>query len=166
MADDLATDIRDTKVELQEVKAAIKTITTGDDAAVEALVKKLRFKDCDAALEDLRPKEARLEKLLILDKEEKARLQQQSGAGTSMLPVRQDVVMFPCRRLCCMPQQSLLFSKVMCLFVLEVRMTLAAIALCQKPCNVQQRQQSLVNVLFSSSHVQQVPQRLRNYHPA
>jgi hypothetical protein len=90
MADELAKladGITSTEEELKEVKAAIKTLQTGDDAAVEALVKKLRFKDGDEALENLRAEKVRLEKLLILDKEEKARLQQQSGAGTSMLPV-------------------------------------------------------------------------------
>jgi hypothetical protein len=33
--------------------------------------------------------------------------QQQSGAGTSMLPVRQELVMFRCQSSCCMHQQTL-----------------------------------------------------------
>jgi hypothetical protein len=45
------------------VRAAIETIRTGDDAAAEALAKKLRFKDGDAALEYLRAEKVRLEKL-------------------------------------------------------------------------------------------------------
>ena len=83
----LAGKISRTEGELQEVTADIKTITTGDDVAVEALIKKLRFRDADAAVEALRAKEADLRKLLLhyLDKEKEARLQQQSGAGASKL---------------------------------------------------------------------------------
>jgi prefoldin subunit 5 len=95
MSDELAADITDTKAELKEVKATIKIIQTGDDAASEALVKKLRFKDSDAALADLRAKEVELDKRLTTYEIRLTALQQQqqSGAGTSMLPVRQFVVM-------------------------------------------------------------------------
>jgi hypothetical protein len=56
--------------------------------------------EAKAALKDLT-------KLLILDKEEKARLQQQSGAGTSMLPVRQEDVIFSSQKSCCIHEQTL-----------------------------------------------------------
>jgi hypothetical protein len=50
--------------------------------------------EAKAALKDLR-------KLLILNKEEKAHLQQQTGAGTSMLPVPLALVMFLLQRSSC-----------------------------------------------------------------
>jgi prefoldin subunit 5 len=96
MSNELAADITDTKAELNEVKATIKIIQAGDDAATEALVKKLRFKDSDAALAALRAKEVELDKRLTTYEIRLTALtqqQQQSGAGTSMLPVRQFVVM-------------------------------------------------------------------------
>jgi hypothetical protein len=97
MSNELAADITDTKAELNEVKATIKIIQAGDDAATEALVKKLRFKDSDAALAALRAKEVELDKRLTIFYEIRltalTQQQQQSGAGTSMLPVRQFVVM-------------------------------------------------------------------------
>jgi cell division protein FtsB len=108
MADELTTlsaKIKRTEEKVEKLEQHIETITTGDDAAVEALVKKLRFRDGDAALEDLRAEKARLEKLLLRYLDEKARLQQ-SGVGTSMLPVRQELVMFPCQSSCCVHQQT------------------------------------------------------------
>jgi uncharacterized protein involved in exopolysaccharide biosynthesis len=92
MADDLATDIRDTKAELKDVKDAIKTIRTGDDAAVNAL----GYGGRDEAKTHLARLEAKEEQLRALLVQYETRLtaltqqqQQQSGAGTSMLPVRQ-----------------------------------------------------------------------------
>jgi hypothetical protein len=105
--DALISRINTTEDEVDEVKAAIKTITTGEDADVEALIKKLEFDSRKEAMKALRAKEERLEKLLLRYLDERARLQQQSGAGTSMLPVRQELVMFPCQSSCCMHQHTL-----------------------------------------------------------
>ena len=58
---ELLKDIKKTKDKLEKLEQAIETITTGDDAAVEALVKQLRFKDGDEALNYLRPEKARLQ---------------------------------------------------------------------------------------------------------
>jgi hypothetical protein len=104
--DRLANAIKENEEELKEVRAAIRTIRTGDDAAVEALGYSSRD-EAKAALLRLETKEERLEKLLLLDKEEKARLQQQGGAGRLMLPVRQEVVLFPRQMSCCIHQQTL-----------------------------------------------------------
>jgi hypothetical protein len=102
MADDLAADIRDTKAELKEVKAAIKTIRTGDDAAVKALGYDSRD-EAKADLPALTAKEAQLnDQLKTLYDTRKIALtqqQQQRGAGGSMLPVRQAFVMFPLPKL-------------------------------------------------------------------
>jgi hypothetical protein len=108
MADELerlANAIKDNEEEHKEVRAAIKTIRRGDDAAVEGLGYG-SSDEAKAALPRLETKEAELRKLLILDKEKEARLQQQSGVGTSMLPVRQELVMFPCQSSCCVHQQT------------------------------------------------------------
>ena len=61
----------------------------------------------EAALKDLTAKEAALqnEKVELLKKENillQQQLQQQSGAGTSMLPVRLALVIFLFQRSCCM----------------------------------------------------------------
>jgi CHASE3 domain sensor protein len=106
MGDELATladKIKKTEEKVEKLEDHIDTIRTGDDAAAEALVKKLRFKDGDTALEDLRAEKARLEneKVELLKKENLLRQQQhqqQSGVGTSMLPVRHEAVMFLCQR--------------------------------------------------------------------
>jgi hypothetical protein len=82
----LANTIKENEEEVKEVRAAIKTIRTGNNAAVEALGYGSRD-EAKAALPRLETKEERLEKLLILDKEKEARVQQQSGAGMFMLPV-------------------------------------------------------------------------------
>jgi hypothetical protein len=108
MADELTSlsaKITATEKELEDVKDAIKTITTGVDAAVEALVKKLRFKDSDEALQSLRAEKARLEERsneLLKTKNLLLQQQQQSGAGTSMLPVRPALVIFLVQRSYCM----------------------------------------------------------------
>jgi chromosome segregation ATPase len=109
MADELAKlaeKITNTEVELEEVKAAIKIIQTGDDAAVEALVKKLRFRDGDEALKALRADKARLDDRLNTYETRLTALtqqQQHSGAGTSMLPVHQEVEISPCAAYTCRP---------------------------------------------------------------
>jgi ribosomal protein L12E/L44/L45/RPP1/RPP2 len=86
---DLAGKISRTEGELKTVKQAIETIITGDDAAVKALVKQLRFKDGDDALKYLREEKARLQDLLGTYEKQKLaaqqQQQQQSGAGASML---------------------------------------------------------------------------------
>jgi hypothetical protein len=85
MADELervANGIKENEEELKEVRVAIRTIRTGDDAAVEALGYGCRD-EAKAALPRLETKEERLEKLLLFDKEKEARLQQQGGAGRS-----------------------------------------------------------------------------------
>jgi hypothetical protein len=93
--------------ELAKLADKIKTILSGDDDAVKTLVKKLLYKDGDVALKALMGTEERLEKLLMLYIEDKARLQQQSIAGMSMLPVRQEAVVFPWQKSCCIHQQTL-----------------------------------------------------------
>jgi acyl-CoA synthetase (AMP-forming)/AMP-acid ligase II len=95
----LADKIKKTEEELLEVKADIKAIRTGDDAAVKAL----DFGSRDEGLKHLRAKEIALqnEKVELQKKENLLIEQQQSGAGTSMVPVRQGAVMFPCQRSCC-----------------------------------------------------------------
>jgi hypothetical protein len=108
MADELerlANAIKENEEELKEVRAAIKTIRTGDNAAVEALGYGSRD-EAKTALPRLETKEADLRKLLILDKEKEARLQQPSSAGTSMLPVHQEVVMSAGQRSCCIHQRT------------------------------------------------------------
>jgi hypothetical protein len=94
MTDEVATDIKDTKAELKEVTAVIKTIRTGDDAAVEALGYGSRD-EAKADLAVLTAKEAQLNDQLktLYDTRKIALTQQQqhSGAGTSMLRVRQGV---------------------------------------------------------------------------
>jgi septal ring factor EnvC (AmiA/AmiB activator) len=112
MADDLATDIRDTKAELKDVTDAIKIIRTGDDAAVKALGYGSRD-EAKAHLVRLETEKEQLNEQLkalydtrkyiaLAQQQQQQQQQQQSGAGTSMLPVRQELVMFPCQSLCCM----------------------------------------------------------------
>jgi hypothetical protein len=86
MADELATlsaKITATEEELQEVKADIKAIRTGDDATVKAL----DFDSRDEGLKHLRAKEIALQNEQVeLQKKENLLIEkQQSGAGTSML---------------------------------------------------------------------------------
>ena len=95
MADELATlatKITGTEEELQEVKTEIKTIRTGDAAAIKALGYGSRAA-ADAALPRLQTEKEQLnERLNTYEKQKLTALtqqQQQSGAGTSMLPVRQ-----------------------------------------------------------------------------
>jgi hypothetical protein len=76
----LADTIKENEDELKKVRAAIETIRTGDDAAVEVLVRQLEFDSREEAMKTLRAEKERIEKLLILDKEKEARLQ--GGAGT------------------------------------------------------------------------------------
>jgi hypothetical protein len=115
----LADKIKKTEEKIEKLEKHIDTIRTGDDDAVQALVKQLRFKDDDEALESLRAKEAELnERLNTYEKQKLATLtqqQQQSSAGTSMLPVRQELVMCPGQRSCLVHQQALQLSE--CVFV-------------------------------------------------
>jgi chromosome segregation ATPase len=101
----LATKITGTEQELQEVKADIKTIRTGDDAAVKALGYDGRD-EARAHLPRLEAKEEQLnERLNTYEKQKLTALtqqQQQSGAGTSMLRVRLALVIFLPQRSCCM----------------------------------------------------------------
>jgi chromosome segregation ATPase len=114
MADDLATDISKTKERIEELEDCIDTIRRGNDAAVSALGYGSRD-EAKADLPALTAEKAQLnERLNTYEKQKLAILtqqQQQSGAGTSMLPVRQEVVMFPCQSSCCMHQQTLQLSE-------------------------------------------------------
>jgi hypothetical protein len=101
MADDLATDISKTKQKIEKLERHIDTIRTGDEAAIKALRYDSRD-EAKAALKDLTAGKTDLRKLLKLDQEKEARLQQQAGAGTSMPPVLQRVVIIPRLRSCCM----------------------------------------------------------------
>jgi prefoldin subunit 5 len=98
MADELATlasKIKKIEEKVETLEDHIDTIRSGEDAAVEALVKKLRFKDGDEALDSLRAEKVALqnEKVALQNKEvellKKENLllqqQQQASAGTSML---------------------------------------------------------------------------------
>jgi uncharacterized protein YdcH (DUF465 family) len=92
MADALATlasKIMKIEEKVETLEDHIDTIRTSEDAVVEALVKKLRFKDGDEALDSLRAEKVALqnEKVELLKKENLLRQQQQlqNGAGTSML---------------------------------------------------------------------------------
>jgi hypothetical protein len=108
MGDELATladKIKKTEEKVEKLEEHIDTIRTGDDAAVEALGYGSRD-EAKTALPRLETKEADLRKLLILDKEKEARLQQPSSAGTSMLPVHQEVVMSAGQRSCCIHQRT------------------------------------------------------------
>jgi chromosome segregation ATPase len=92
MADELATlasKIKKIEEKVETLEDHIDTIRTGEDAAVEALVKMLRFKDGDEALDSLRAEKVALqnEKVELLKEKNLLRQQQQlqNGAGTSML---------------------------------------------------------------------------------
>jgi DNA repair exonuclease SbcCD ATPase subunit len=113
MGDELATlaeKIKKTEVKVEKIE---KHIANNDFAGTpydDRAEAKAALKDLEA---DLRAQEADLRRLLILDKEKEARLQQQSGAGTAMLPVHQELVKFPCQSSCCMHQQTLWLSDCM-----------------------------------------------------
>jgi hypothetical protein len=106
--DEVINDIKATKEELQAVKRKIGGIEGGDDD----LAKEHGYSTRSAALESLRAKEAALQnKEVALQNKEVELLkrgnlllqqQQQSGAGTSMLPVRLALVIFLFQRSCCM----------------------------------------------------------------
>jgi chromosome segregation ATPase len=76
-------------------------------------------KKVEAALLELKTEKAQLNNQLqtLFDtrKIALAQQQQQSGAGTSMLPVRQELVMFRCQSSCCMHQHTLQLSE--CVFI-------------------------------------------------
>jgi hypothetical protein len=124
MGDELTTvadKIKKIEEKVEKLEQHINTITTGEDAAVEALVKKLRFRHGDEALDSLRADKSVLqsekaalqsEKVELLKKENLLLQQQQSGAGTSMLPVLQEFVVFPCQISRCIHQQVLQLSEV------------------------------------------------------
>jgi Holliday junction resolvasome RuvABC DNA-binding subunit len=86
----LANTIKEREEEERELKGAIKT---GDEAALKALGYDSR-EEAKAALKEIR-------KLLILDKEDKARLQEQSDAGTFDAAVGQENVIPVRERSCC-----------------------------------------------------------------
>jgi hypothetical protein len=99
--DEVIKDIKATKEELQAVKGKIDDIEGGDDD----LAKQHGYSTRNAALESLRAGEQclRAEKVELRKKENLLlQQQQQSGAGTSMLPLRQEAVLIPCQRSCCM----------------------------------------------------------------
>jgi hypothetical protein len=84
-ASELATLADKLKITEQKLKKLEEHIANNDFAGTpydDRAEAKAALKDLEA---DLRAQEADLRRLLILDKEEKARLQQHSGAGTSML---------------------------------------------------------------------------------
>jgi predicted nucleic acid-binding Zn-ribbon protein len=114
MADDLAIDIRDTKERIKKLEQHIDTIRTGSDAAVKALGYGSRAV-ADATLNDLTAEKAQkneqLQTLYDTRRAAQTQQQQQSGAGTSMQPVRQELVIFPCQSSYCMHQQTLQFSE-------------------------------------------------------
>jgi hypothetical protein len=116
MADDLTTlsdKITATEKELEAVKGKISVVERGDDDLAKAHGYSTRI----AALESLRAEKVALqnekvalqnEKVELLKKENLLRQQQQqSGAGTSMLPVRQEDVILPGQRSCCIHRQTL-----------------------------------------------------------
>jgi multidrug resistance efflux pump len=85
MGDELATladKIKKTEEKVEKLEEHIANNNFAGTPYDDRAEAKAALKDLEA---DLRAQEADLRRLLILDKEEKARLQQQSGAGTSML---------------------------------------------------------------------------------
>jgi hypothetical protein len=118
MADELATDISKTKKKIEKLERHIDTIRTGDETAIKALGYGSRAA-ADAALHDLTADKRDSYDLL---KTYEARLtawtqQQQSVAGASMLPVRQELVMFRCQSSYCMHQQTLQFSECVIIYM-------------------------------------------------
>jgi hypothetical protein len=109
-SDELTNDIKATKEELQAVKRKIGIIEGGGDG----LAKEHGYSTRITALESLRAEKVELDKRLTTYEIRFTALtqqQQQSGAGTSMLPVRQELVMFPCQSSCCIHQQTLQLSE-------------------------------------------------------
>jgi hypothetical protein len=94
MPDDLATDIRDTKKKIEKLEEDIENLRTGGDD----LAKEHGYSTRITALESLRAEKLELDKRLTTYEKQKLAaltLQQQQSAGTSMLPVRQDLVRLP-----------------------------------------------------------------------
>jgi hypothetical protein len=121
----LASKIDKAEKEVQELKDAIRK---GDDAALKALGFTTRDKAADAVarLEE-RLNTYEKQKLAVLTQQQ----QQQSGAGTSMLPVRQEYVMLPGQRSCCIHQQTLQLWECVLLFH---ALSAAACCLCTVRC--------------------------------
>jgi hypothetical protein len=114
MADDpttLSVKITATEKELEATKGNISVIEGGGDD----LAREHGYSTRITALESLRAEKIALqnEKVELLKKENLLRQQQQqqSGAGMSMLPVRQEDVILPGQRSCCLHQQTLQFSE-------------------------------------------------------
>jgi hypothetical protein len=109
MADDLATDIRDTKKRIEKLEQHIANNdfsgTPYDDRT-----------EAKAALTQLNEQLQTLYDTRRAAQTPQQQQQQQSGAGTSMLPVRHEYVMLPCRRLCYRYQQTLQLFRV-CLVI-------------------------------------------------
>jgi predicted nuclease with TOPRIM domain len=90
----LADNITSTEEELEEVKDVIKTIRTGERSQARTHLQRL-----ETEKEQLRALLLQYEIRLNAQQQ-----QQQSGAGTSMLPVRQEAA---CQMSCCIHLQSL-----------------------------------------------------------
>jgi hypothetical protein len=101
MADDLATDIRDTKKRIERLE---QHIANNDFAGTP-------YDDRTEAKAALTQLNEQLQTLYDTRRAAQTKQQQQIGAGTSMLPVRQELVMFPCQSSCCMHQQTLQHSE-------------------------------------------------------
>ena len=86
----LASKIKRTEEKVEKIEEHIVKNDFAGTPYDDRAEAKAALKDLEA---DLRAQEADLRRLLILDKEKEARLQQQSGAGTSMLAVRQEDMM-------------------------------------------------------------------------
>jgi hypothetical protein len=118
MADDptaLSAKIAATDKELEAVKGKISVIEGGGDD----LAKEHGYSTRITALESLRVEKVELDKRLTTYEIRLTALtqqQQQSGAGTSMLPVRQEFVVFRCQSSCCMHQQILQLWKCVLFF--------------------------------------------------
>jgi uncharacterized protein (UPF0335 family) len=117
MADEvatLATTIKTKEEKVERLEERIDTIRTGADAAVMALGYGSRD-EAKAHLVRLETEKEQLnDQLKTLYDTRKIALtqqQQQSGVGTSMLPVRPEDVIFPGQRSCCIHQQTLQLSE-------------------------------------------------------
>jgi septal ring factor EnvC (AmiA/AmiB activator) len=113
---DVSTDITYTKTELHDVKQEIAKLNKRLDE--NDFTERGRYSSqekVEAVLQDLRGKETQLNNQLqtLYDtrKIALAQQQQQSGAGTSMLPVRQEDVILPGQTSCCIHQQTLQLSE-------------------------------------------------------
>jgi hypothetical protein len=118
MADDLATDIKDTQAELKDVREEIIKLNKRlDENDFTGTVRYSSQEKVEAALSELKAKETQLNNRLdnLYDTRKITLTQQQeSGAGTSMLPVRQEDVILPGKGRAACTSKACSFQSVFC----------------------------------------------------